>query len=224
MQKKSKDMEGVQARPELERTRPQAQIGTERPAGSAGPTRPMASRGAKSLMKTSELATKGTVPRHAAAGPQPPAAPVPARFGTPAPENKLGKSRLGQSKLGKSRAPAISTGRQQKIEERIAAATEELASGITEAASAAEELRRTMEQIASRRRGGRQRLATDPRRCQQHRLSPPSGSATGGVRLVAAARNCRSLLTETAGQIGSWASNIKHNGERQAARSPSPSS
>ena len=38
---------------------------------------------------------------------------------------------------------------QQKIEERIAAATEELSAGITEAASAAEELRRSMEQIAS---------------------------------------------------------------------------
>ena len=40
-------------------------------------------------------------------------------------------------------------GSDAKIEERIAAASEELASGITEAASAAEELRRAMEQIAS---------------------------------------------------------------------------
>jgi methyl-accepting chemotaxis protein len=38
--------------------------------------------------------------------------------------------------------------RQQKAAERIGAATEELASGVTEASSAAEELRRAMEQIA----------------------------------------------------------------------------
>ena len=48
-----------------------------------------------------------------------------------------------------TRAGNISGARQQKIEERIAAATEELSAGITEAASAAEELRRSMEQIAS---------------------------------------------------------------------------
>lgn len=39
--------------------------------------------------------------------------------------------------------------RQQKAAERISAATEELASGVTEAAAAAEELRRALEQIAS---------------------------------------------------------------------------
>ena len=49
----------------------------------------------------------------------------------------------------KPSAPGKSDGRQQKIEERVAAATEELASGLTQAASAAEELRRSMEQIAS---------------------------------------------------------------------------
>ena len=37
----------------------------------------------------------------------------------------------------------------QKIEERLGAATEELASGITEASTAVEELRRAMEQIAT---------------------------------------------------------------------------
>src|SRR5580698_5667842 len=38
---------------------------------------------------------------------------------------------------------------QDRIAERLAAATEELASGLTEASAAAEELRRSMEQIAS---------------------------------------------------------------------------
>ena len=40
-------------------------------------------------------------------------------------------------------------GPKRKIEERIAVATNELASGITEAASASEELRRSLEQIAT---------------------------------------------------------------------------
>ena len=39
--------------------------------------------------------------------------------------------------------------RQRKAAERLGAATEELASGVTEASSAAEELRRSMEQIAT---------------------------------------------------------------------------
>ena len=42
-----------------------------------------------------------------------------------------------------------SGGRRAQASERVAAATEELASGLTEAAAAAEELRRSMEQIAS---------------------------------------------------------------------------
>ena len=40
-------------------------------------------------------------------------------------------------------------GTQSRVAERLAAATEELASGLTEASAAAEELRRAMEQIAS---------------------------------------------------------------------------
>jgi methyl-accepting chemotaxis protein len=211
MQKKSKDMEGVQARQEPDRTRPRAQTDTEWPAGSNGPIRPMASRGAKSLMKTSELATKGAAPRLTAAGPQPSAAPGPARHGTP----RLGKTKLGKSSLGKSRAPTISAGRQQKIEERIAAATEELASGITEAASAAEELRRAMEQIAT----GAEEAAS----ASQQTLAVATNTAAALLQARQRAESARgrseklqSLLSETASQIGSWASNIKHNGERQA--------
>src|SRR6185436_6153055 len=40
-------------------------------------------------------------------------------------------------------------GTQDRVSERLAAATEQLASGLTEASAAAEELRRAMEQIAS---------------------------------------------------------------------------
>ena len=45
--------------------------------------------------------------------------------------------------------PGKRTASASAVSERIAAASEELASGITEAAAAAEELRRSMEQIAS---------------------------------------------------------------------------
>ena len=46
-------------------------------------------------------------------------------------------------------ARRVSVRSQDKLSERLAAATEELASGLTEASAAAEELRRSMEQIAS---------------------------------------------------------------------------
>jgi methyl-accepting chemotaxis protein len=49
----------------------------------------------------------------------------------------------------KARTRGKAHGHSSKISERIAAATEELASGLTEAAAAAEELRRSMEQIAA---------------------------------------------------------------------------
>src|SRR6478609_8964684 len=87
------------------------------PAGPA-PSKTLAASVPKSLMKTSELGglraaqrRPGTTPGHAPA----PAGP-PRRKASPT---------------------NISGSRQQKIEERIAAATEELSAGITEAASAA---------------------------------------------------------------------------------------
>jgi methyl-accepting chemotaxis protein len=85
---------------------------------------------AKSLMKTKDLASRGNTARPAGALALP----------TVVAAN------------GRHRKPSVASTaatRQQKIEERIAAATEEMAGGITEAASAAEQLRRAMEQIAS---------------------------------------------------------------------------
>jgi methyl-accepting chemotaxis protein len=82
-------------------------------------------------MKTSELGAGRAAPRRPGAQPAPgPASQTTQRRRNPAPTD-------------------ISGARQQKIEERIVAATEELSAGIIEAASAAEELRRSMEQIAS---------------------------------------------------------------------------
>jgi len=88
------------------------------------PSKTIAAGGPKSLMKTSELGAGRTAQRRP--GIQP--AHIPSSVG-----------------IRRKTVPTnISGSRQQKIEERIAAATEQLSAGITEAASAAEELRRSM--------------------------------------------------------------------------------
>ncbi len=84
------------------------------------------------LVKTSELAGKGN---------SRPAGNEAANSGMPASAARGAASR--RRTLERVRV------RQQKAAERIGAATEELASGVAEASSAAEELRRSMEQIAS---------------------------------------------------------------------------
>src|SRR5579863_4764963 len=89
------------------------------------PSKALPASGPKSLMKTSQLGTGRSAQRRPGSPPKPVTAPR------------------------RRASSAVSDGRQQKIEERLAAATEELSGGITEAASAAEELRRSMEQIAS---------------------------------------------------------------------------
>jgi methyl-accepting chemotaxis protein len=115
----------------------------------------------------------------------------------------------------KPASSAISGSQQQKIEERIAAAAEELSAGITEAASAAEELRRSMEQIA--------RGAEEAASAAQETLAVATNTAATLVQARDRAESARrrtdaleSLLVETASQIGTWAGNIKHNGDRQA--------
>ena len=156
----------------------------------------LADVGPRSLMKTSSLATGQRVTPRSGAGPLPsaPAARVPPR---------------------KASTPSNSHGRQQKIEERIAAASEELASGITEAASAAEELRRAMEQIAS----GAEEAAS----ASQETLAVATTTAATLLQARDQAETARrrteslqGLLAETSNQIRAWASNIKQNGERQA--------
>ena len=150
----------------------------------------------KTLMKTSELGgRRGTarapvaVSAHAARAPKPPHRPKTVLRGNNA-------------------------DRQLKIEERIAAATEELASGVIEASSAAEELRRAMEQIAS----GAEEAAS----ASQEALASASNAATAlsNARERANATRRRTeqvqgLLAETSNQISTWANNIKLNGDRQ---------
>lgn len=156
----------------------------------------LAASGPRSLMKTSELGAGKRDGRRLV----PPSASKPA----------------SPSRRGRKPAPTrISDNRQQKIEERIAAATEELAAGLTEAASAAEELRRSMEQIAS----GAEEAAS----AAQETLAVATNTAATLVQARNRAEGARrrteaveSLLLETSSQIGTWAGNIKHNGERQA--------
>ena len=99
-------------------------------AGAAAASKTLAASGPKSLMKTSALGAGRPADRRTGVQPAPSSPSIPAQRRKPRPSN-------------------ISGDRQQKIEERIAAATEQLSAGTTEAASAAEQLRRSMEQIAS---------------------------------------------------------------------------
>jgi methyl-accepting chemotaxis protein len=164
-------------------------------AGTAS-IKALAASGPKSLMKTSELG----------------AGRVGSRRSQPQP---VSKSSSAASRRRKPASPAISSGQQEKIQERIAAATEELSVGITEAASAAEQLRRSMEQIAS----GAEEAAS----AAQETLAVATNTAATLVQARDRAEGARrrtdaleSLLVETSSQIGAWAGNIKHNGDRQA--------
>jgi methyl-accepting chemotaxis protein len=181
---------------EQDRSRPQAQTGQDRLAGTPNAAAHFASRGPKSLMKTSNLVTRAMVSGRSGATPASAAA------------SANGRQR-------KAAALANPAGRQQKIEERIAAATEELASGITQSASAAEELRRAMEQIAS----GAEEAASASQQTVAVATTTAATLAQARDRADSARRRTETLqgqLVETSNQIGAWANNIKHNGERQA--------
>jgi len=161
----------------------------------AGPSKTVAASGPKSLMKTSELRAGRTALRRP--GTQP--AAIPSSAGGR--RNPVHTSRSGS--------------RQEKMEERIAAATEQLSAGITEAASAAEELRRSMEQIAS----GAEEAAS----AAQETLAVASNTTTTLQQARDRSEGARrrtdtleTLLVETSNQIGTWAGNIKHNGDRQS--------
>jgi methyl-accepting chemotaxis protein len=187
---------GSQFDPGRDRSRSQLQTGPQRPAATARATVQVATPASKSLMKTSELAMQGGPPRPSAVSPSRPAM-------------------KGKVRRRKQIASGGAAARQEKIEERIAAASEELASGITEAASAAEELRRAMEQIASG--------AEEAARASQQTLAVAGNTVATLIqsrdRAEAARRRTETLqglLTETSNQIGAWAGNIKHNAERQA--------
>ncbi len=156
----------------------------------------MATAKPKSLMKTASLATRGPAAVRAVSA----TAPLVART----------KARTKPARFKPS------GNRDQKIEERIAAASDELASGITQSASAAEELRRAMEQIAT---GAEEAAAAS-----QETLAAANGTAAtlaqAQVRAVAARGRTdalQKLIADSSNEISAWANNIKLNGERQAA-------
>ena len=145
----------------------------------------------KSLMKRAGLATRGAAKQKAPAA---------------------GTDPVRQKSTSR---PALN-GRNQKVEERIAAASEELASGISQSASAAEELRRAMEQISS----GAEEAAS----ASHETLAVASSTATNLTQARERATLARSrtealqaLILDSSNQISAWANNIKQNGERQAA-------
>lgn len=174
---------------------PPAKTGAQDRVETAAP-KTLAASGPRSLMKTSELgAGKGAARRLVTKSASKPTSPT-------TPRRKPEPTR-------------VLSNRQQKIEERIAAATDELAAGLTEAASAAEQLRRSMEQIAS----GAEEAAS----AAQETLAVATNTAATLVQARDRAEGARrrteaveSLLLETSSQIGTWAGNIKHNGDRQA--------
>jgi methyl-accepting chemotaxis protein len=115
---------------------------------------------------------------------------------------------------GRPRSSAATQG--DKIAERIAAATEELASGLAEASAAAEELRRSMEQIAS----GADEAAGG---VQEQLAAVKSIVGTLGEARTQAdmarkgTETVRGALLETVGQITTSVRAIERNAERQEA-------
>jgi methyl-accepting chemotaxis protein len=147
------------------------------------------------LIKKSKLNNGGAAP-----SPQAPAARPPARPAQPS---------NGAVKRTSARP-------QDRISERLAAATEQLASGLTEASASAEELRRSMEQIASG--------ASEAAGVAQEQLAAIKQVVTslGVARTQAEASRRRTeavevVLAETAVQIGTSVRAIERNGARQGA-------
>src|SRR5271169_4291828 len=122
-------------------------------------------------------------------------------------------------KSGKAvtRTPVAGKGPQNdKVAERIAVATEELASGLTEAAAAAEELRRSMEQIAAG--------ADEAAGASQEQLAAIKNVTTNLTVARSEADSSRRrteatqiLLTEATTQISASIQAIEKNAERQIA-------
>jgi methyl-accepting chemotaxis protein len=107
-------------------------------------------------------------------------------------------------------------GRRDKVSERVAAATEELASGLNEAAAAAEELRRSMEQIASgaeEAAGGSQEQLAAIKSVRTNLTAARVQAETSRRRTEAV----QVVLVETTVQITASVRAIERNAERQTA-------
>jgi methyl-accepting chemotaxis protein len=111
---------------------------------------------------------------------------------------------------------SVAGSKQETLSERVAAATEELASGLTEAAAAAQELDKAMAQISSG--------AAEAAGASQEQLAAIKRifDSLSTARKEAEASRLRtgslqSVLAETAGQITTSTRAIERNAERQSA-------
>jgi len=120
----------------------------------------------------------------------------------------------GQAEVQRKRARTFA--RQQKVAERVAAATAEMASAISESASAAQELSKSMEQIAAG--------AEEASGAAQQSLVAVTDIATGVAQAKEKAEISRqksealqALLGELNSQIGASVANIGAGADRQLA-------
>ena len=106
--------------------------------------------------------------------------------------------------------------RHKQASERVAAATEELASGLSEASAAAEELRRAMEQIAS---GAEEAAGASQEQLAAIKSVGVNLSAARGQSETSRRRTeaVQLVLTETAVQITTSVRAIEKNADRQQA-------
>lgn len=149
------------------------------------------------LVKTSKIAAGNT---KMGSGPETP---------KPATAAKPGARTLHRGTSQKGTGPSP-----DQLSERIAAATEELASGLTEASAAAEQLRRSMEQIASgaeEAAGASQEQSAAIRRIVVN-LTAARGLAEASRRRT---ETVQAVLAETAVQITTSVRGLERNAERQ---------
>ncbi|MBR0734495.1 hypothetical protein JQ595_37690 [Bradyrhizobium japonicum] len=130
------------------------------------------------------------------------------------PANSAKTSRSPAKPLSSS--AAVKGSKKDKVSERIAAATQELASGLTEAAAAAEELRRSMEQIsagADEAAGATQEQLAAIKSVSEN-LAVARREAEDSRRLT---EGTQVLVAEASTQISASVQAIEKNAERQVA-------
>ena len=156
---------------------------------------PTHSESQMTLVKTSKIAGSASKARRLAEATRSIVVPAP-------PASRNGKSGTA---LGKD-----------KVSERVAAATEELASGLAQASAAAEQLRRSMEQIAAgadEAAGASQEQLTAIKQVTAN-LTTARGEADNSRRRTESAQD---LLAETAAQISASIQAIERNSERHVS-------
>ncbi len=112
--------------------------------------------------------------------------------------------------------PSAPVVRHEKVAERLAAATEELASGLAEASAAAEELRRSMEQIASGAESPPAALKNNSRRSRTLRENLKTARAQADISRKRT-EAVQLVLAEAATQITTSIRSIERNAQRQEA-------